>query len=180
MPPALETVPLGWATAIPIKRSRSVPGAVAQRSPATSGDQPADCRVRAAGRIERQALPMLGQDRLNIAEPGPGAYREDEIGRLVVDDARQAFGREDAVDALRRISQVQRGAAADRADRAAHELAASARASATSWPSPGTMTSEAATPSMETVPDFRLAQRAWMPSFWAIACMRRARTSPHM
>ena len=45
-------------------------GAVAQRSPATGGDEPADCRVRAAGRIERQTLPMLGQDRLDVAKPG--------------------------------------------------------------------------------------------------------------
>ena len=45
-------------------------------------------------------------------------------------------------------------------------------------------------PSMEITPTFdsasattsRLPTRysAWMPSFWAIACMRRARTSPHM
>ena len=108
-------------------------GAVAKWSPATGGDQPADRRVRPAGRIERQALPMLGQDRLNVAEPGTGADREDEIRRLVVDDARQAFGREDAVDSLGRISQVQRGAAADRGDRLPDESAASARTSAASW-----------------------------------------------
>src|SRR5215212_3255236 len=59
---------------------------------------------------------MFGQYRLDIAKSGARAYRENEIRWFVVDDARQVFGREDAVNSLREISQVQRGAAADRGD----------------------------------------------------------------
>ena len=95
MPPAWETVPLGWATEMPIRRSRKVPALCRSGPQRAGGDQPADGRVLATGRIERQALPVLGQDRLDVAEAGPGAHREDEIGRLVVDDPAQAFGRED-------------------------------------------------------------------------------------
>src|SRR5688500_1792218 len=62
---------------------------------------------------------MFSQDRLYVAKPGPGADREDEICWFVVDDPRQALSREDAVDAFRRVSQLQRGAPADRGDRAA-------------------------------------------------------------
>ena len=79
---------------------------MSKRAPGTGGDETADRRIVPAGRIQRQALTMLGKYRLDVAETRTGADRENEVSRLIVEDSGQALGGEDDIELLGRVSQV--------------------------------------------------------------------------